>query len=53
MENAKSEKDRQKAVDKSLVELYYQHIEQSTSYIIRRMIKEKRKKRNQRIKGGA
>ncbi len=53
MENAKSEKDRQKAVDKSLVELYYQYIEQSTSYIIRRMIKEKRKKRNQRIKGGA
>lgn len=53
MENAKSEKDRQKAVDKSLVELYYPYIEQSTSYIIRRMIKEKRKKRNQRIKGGA
>lgn len=43
MENAKSEKDRQKAVDKSLVELYYPYIEQSTSYIIRRMIKEKRK----------
>lgn len=43
MENAKSEKDRQKVVDKSLVELYHQYIEQSTSYIIRRMIKEKRK----------
>ena len=39
MENAKSEKDRQKAIDKSLVELYYQYIEQSTSYIIRRTIK--------------
>ena len=43
MKNAKSEKDRQKAVDKSLAELYHQYIEQSTSYIIRRMIKEKRK----------
>ena len=52
MENAKSEKDRQKAVDKSLVELYYQYIEQSTSYIIQRTIRGK-KKRNQRIKGGA
>ena len=34
MENAKSEKDRQKAVGKLLVELYYQYIEQSTSYVI-------------------
>lgn len=43
MENAKSEKDRQKAVDKSLVELYYQYIEQSTSYIIQRTIRGKKK----------